>query len=71
MCVVLSWIAEKRSWFVSHGFPLGFFSLFTEGPQAMLRGAVLYGGLMYLVSGNLIGGNRRKPFQYEEEVVEF
>lgn len=43
----------------------------TEGPQAMLRGAVLYGGLMYLLSGNVLGGSRRRPFEYEEQTVEF
>jgi hypothetical protein len=43
----------------------------SEGPQAMLRGAVLYGGLMYLLSGNLLGGQRRQPFEYKEEVMEF
>ena len=28
-----------------------------DGPQAMLRGAVLYGGLMYLSSGGLVARN--------------
>jgi len=38
----------------------------------MLRGAVLYGGLVYLLSGNVLGGSQRQPFQYEEQqVVEF
>lgn len=41
-----------------------------DGPQAMLRGAVLYGGLMYVLSGGL-GGPKRTPFAYEEQAVEF
>ena len=40
------------------------------GPQAMLRGAVLYGGLMYFLSGGL-GGPKRTPFEYEEQEIEF
>lgn len=43
----------------------------SDGPQAMLRGAVLYGGLMYLLSGNLFGGQRRQQFEYKEEAMEF
>ena len=37
----------------------------------MLRGALLYGGLVYLLSGNLLGGGTRQPFEYEEQAVEF
>lgn len=43
----------------------------SDGPQAMLRGALLYGGLMYLLSGNLLNRQRRQPFEYKEEVMEF
>ena len=41
----------------------------TEGPQAMLRGAVVYGGLMYLLSGNL--RLRKDPSAYQEEHLDF
>ena len=51
---------------------LGCFHPLTDGPQAMLRGALVYGGLMYLLSGNLrLGGPRQRPFQYEEKAIEF
>jgi hypothetical protein len=40
-----------------------------EGPQAMLRGAVLYGGFMYLLSGGL--RQKKEPFQYQEEKIDF
>jgi Tim17/Tim22/Tim23/Pmp24 family len=39
------------------------------GPQAMLRSAVIYGGIMYLLSS---GSKRMTPFaSYEEQLVEF
>ena len=41
----------------------------TEGPQAMIRGAIMYGGLMYLLSGNLT--EKKQPFQYMEETIDF
>ena len=40
-----------------------------EGPKAMVRGAVVYGGIMYLLSGNLM--EKKEPFQYQEEPVDF
>jgi len=45
------------------------FSACAEGPQAMLRGAVIYGGLMYLLSGNL--SLRKDPSAYQEERLDF
>jgi hypothetical protein len=38
-----------------------------EGPQAMLRGAVMYGGLIYLVSGGL--GKNKQLQEYTERPV--
>lgn len=39
------------------------------GPVAMVRGAALYGGFTYVISGGL---NRpRQEFQYKEEALEF
>ena len=38
-----------------------------EGPQAMLRGAVLYGGLIYLVSGGV--GKNKQLQEYTERPV--
>ena len=35
----------------------------------MLKGAVMYGGLMYLLSGNLM--EKKQPFQYTEEKIDF
>ena len=35
----------------------------------MIRGAIMYGGLMYLLSGGL--GSKKEPFQYQEKPVEF
>jgi hypothetical protein len=46
----------------------------TEGPQAMIRGAVMYGGLMYFLSGGAgtgFGFGKKQPFQYEEQEIEF
>lgn len=40
-----------------------------EGPQAMLKGALLYGGMIYLLSGGM-GGNQPLQ-QYTEQPVEF
>jgi len=40
-----------------------------DGPAAMLKGAVMYGGLMYLLSGNLM--EKKQPFQYTEETIDF
>jgi gas vesicle protein len=44
-----------------------------EGPQAMLKGALLYGGLIYVVSGNTGFGNKIKEVEYTEKpaVVRF
>jgi hypothetical protein len=41
-----------------------------EGPQAMVRGAALYGVMIYLLSGNALRG-RKETFRYNEEPVEF
>ena len=35
----------------------------------MLKGAIMYGGLMYLLSGNLM--EKKQPFQYTEETIDF
>jgi hypothetical protein len=40
-----------------------------EGPTAMIRGAVVYGGFMYLLSGGLFA--KKEPFQYEERPIDF
>ena len=44
----------------------------------MLRGAVMYGGIMYLLSGGGGGGGpgglrlrKKQPFQYQEQDIEF
>ena len=42
---------------------------YTEGPQAMVSKAIMYGGIMYLLSGNLM--EKKEPFQYMEETVDF
>jgi hypothetical protein len=39
-----------------------------EGPQAMLRGAVLYGGMIYMFSG---GMGTKRPLHFEEKAVDF
>jgi hypothetical protein len=39
------------------------------GPQAMLQGAAIYGGLTYLLSGGM--GNKNQQFGYKEEAIEF
>lgn len=39
-----------------------------EGPQAMLKGAFIYGGMMYLLSGKLM--EKKGPFQYTEETID-
>lgn len=41
----------------------------TEGPQAMLKGAVIYGGIVYLLYGGAMG--KKQPFQYKEQPIEF
>ena len=49
---------------------LAFFGFsYTEGPQAMVSKAIMYGGIMYLLSGNLM--EKKEPFQYMEETVDF
>lgn len=47
----------------------GAFFARAEGPRAMLQGAVLYGGLVYLLYGGAMSKNQ--PFQYKEQPVEF
>ena len=38
----------------------------------MLRGALVYGGLMYLLSGKRqLGAPRQRAFDYEEKAIEF
>jgi hypothetical protein len=38
----------------------------------MLKGALLYGGMIYLTSGGGLGlGGSKRPLQYTEERVEF
>jgi hypothetical protein len=39
------------------------------GPQAMLQGAAIYGGLTYLLSGGM--SNKNQQFGYKEEAIEF
>lgn len=52
---------------LSHPMPL--FVLFIKGgPAAMLRGAAVYGGFTYVLSGGLFKQNK---FEYKEEAVEF
>ena len=41
----------------------------TEGPKAMVQKAFVYGGIMYLLSGNLM--EKKEPFQYTEEPIDF
>ena len=41
----------------------------TEGPQGMLRAAVLYGGMMYVIHGGMM--MKRDPSRYVEEPVDF
>jgi hypothetical protein len=45
--------------------------LYLEGPQGMLKGAVLYGGMMYLLSGSGGIGGKKEPFQYKEQPIDF
>ncbi|KAL3924639.1 MAG: hypothetical protein SGILL_000926 [Bacillariaceae sp.] len=40
-----------------------------DGPEAMVRGALLYGGLIYLVSGGGFGGTRKQLQEYTEKPV--
>jgi hypothetical protein len=41
--------------------------MWIEGPQAMLRGALLYGGMIYVISGGI---GKNKPLQqYTEQPV--
>jgi hypothetical protein len=35
----------------------------------MVRGAVMYGGLVYLLSGNMF--EKKQPFEYTEEKLDF
>jgi hypothetical protein len=35
----------------------------------MIKGALLYGGFVYLLSGNF--ALKKKPFQYEEKPIDF
>lgn len=39
------------------------------GPVAMLRGAAMYGGFTYVLSGGLT--RPRQQFQFKEEALEF
>jgi len=41
----------------------------TEGPQGMLKGAVTYGGLFFLISYLNTGGKRSNLLEYEEREV--
>ena len=41
----------------------------TEGPKSMVQKAIVYGGIMYLLSGNLM--EKKEPFQYTEETIDF
>lgn len=43
--------------------------IYAEGPQAMVRGAVIYGGLVYMLSGGL--RSKKEPFEYQEQPLEF
>ncbi|GAX10289.1 hypothetical protein FisN_3Lh489 [Fistulifera solaris] len=47
----------------------GVFFARKEGPQGMLRAAVLYGGLMYVIHGGML--TRRDPSRYVEEPIDF
>jgi len=38
-----------------------------DGPQAMIRGAIIYGGLTYILSK---GSSNRQPFEYKDQPVE-
>uniref|UniRef100_A0A7R9ZSU2 Mitochondrial import inner membrane translocase subunit TIM22 n=1 Tax=Craspedostauros australis TaxID=1486917 RepID=A0A7R9ZSU2_9STRA len=40
-----------------------------EGPQGMLKGAVTYGGLFFLISYLNTGGKRSNLLEYEEREV--
>ena len=40
-----------------------------EGPEAMFRGALLWGGLLYLVSGGGFGGKRKQLQEYTDRPV--
>lgn len=40
-----------------------------EGPQGMLRAAVLYGGMMYVIHGGML--SKRDPSRYVEEPIDF
>jgi hypothetical protein len=41
-----------------------------EGPEAMIRGALLYGGLIYLISGGGFGGAGKQLQEYTEKPVQ-
>lgn len=38
-----------------------------DGPQAMIRGAIIYGGLTYILSK---GSSNRQPFEYKDQPLE-
>jgi len=38
------------------------------GPVAMLRGAAIYGGFTYALTGGIF---KQRQFEYKEEVVDF
>ena len=35
----------------------------------MLRGAIIYGGLVYMLSGGM--RSKKEPFEYKEQPIEF
>lgn len=51
-----------------HSF-CNFSQMLLDGPKAMLTGALLYGGMIYIVSGGV--GNQRSIQEYTEQPVEF
>jgi hypothetical protein len=47
----------------------GAFLARADGWQAMVKGAVTYGGLMYVLSGNMFA--KKEAFKYEDRPIEF
>jgi hypothetical protein len=45
-----------------------FFFFAADGPTAMVRDAVLYGGMMYVLT---LWTKKSEPFRYEEAPLEF
>jgi hypothetical protein len=54
----------------SHKFWCALYLWFVDGPQAMLKSAMLYGGFVYVLSGSMLGGGKQQ-LQFTEGVVDF